>query len=125
MNPGSLHPVTWATWERMFVNFILRGAEAMVKHINSNVSVEEFFKYHCTDENAVRFYDEIVKEESDLKRVIADLERRLELAEEQIYFAQNLLNGIVFKVQGYSNTAGATKLRKLILDEISESMFER
>lgn len=94
-------------------------------YINSNVTAEEFFKYHCTDDNAVRFYNEIVAKESDTERVIADLERRLELAEEQVYFAQNLLNGIVFKVQGYSNTAGATKLRKLILDEISESMFER
>lgn len=97
----------------------------MTKYINSNVSIEEFFKYHCEDENAVRFYNEIVAEESDTCRVIADLERRLELAEEQIYFAQNLLNSIVFKVQGYSNTAGATKLRKLILKDISDSMFER
>lgn len=97
----------------------------MTKYINSNVTVEEFFKYHCTDENAVRFYEELVEEESDYEQVIADLERRLELAEEQVYFARNLLNGLVFKVQGYSNTAGATRLRKLILDEISESMFER
>jgi hypothetical protein len=97
----------------------------MTKYINSNVSAEEFFRDHCTDENAVRFYNEIVKEESDYEQIIADRERRLELAEEQIYFAQNLLNRIVLKVQGYSNAAGATKLRKLILDEISESMFER
>jgi hypothetical protein len=97
----------------------------MNKYINSNVSVEEFFRDHCTDENATQFYNKIVAEELNTGRVIADLERRLELAEEQIYFAQNLLNGIVLKVQGYSNTAGATRLRKLILDEISESMFER
>jgi hypothetical protein len=97
----------------------------MNKYINSNVSIEEFFRDHCTDENATQFYNKIVAEELNTGRVIADLERRLELAEEQIYFAQNLLNGIVFKVQGYSNTAGATRLRKLILDEISESMFER
>lgn len=97
----------------------------MTKYINSNVSIDDFFRYHCEDENAVRFYNELAAEESDTERVIADLERRLELAEEQIYFAQNLLNGIVFKVQGYSNTAGAAKLRKLILDEISDSMFER
>lgn len=97
----------------------------MNKYINSNVTAEEFFRDHCTDENATRFYNELVEEELNAGRVIADLERRLELAEEQIYFAQNLLNGIVLKVQGYSNTAGATRLRKLILDEISESMFER
>lgn len=104
----------------------------MIKYINSNVSAEEFFKYHCTDENATRFYNRIVEDELDtarvianLERVVANLERRLELAEEQVYFAQNLLNGIVLKVQGYSNTAGAKRLRKLILDEISESMFER
>jgi hypothetical protein len=97
----------------------------MTKYINSNVSVEEFFRDHCTDENAVRFYNKIVENEANTGRVIADLERRLELAEEQIYFAQDLLNGIVCKVQGYSNTAGATRLRKLILDEISKSMFER
>jgi hypothetical protein len=97
----------------------------MNKYINSNVSVEEFFRDHCTDENATQFYNKIVAEELNTGRVIADLERRLELAEEQIYFAQNLLNGIVLKVQGYSNTAGATRLRKLILAEISESMFER
>jgi hypothetical protein len=97
----------------------------MNKYINSNVSIEEFFRDHCTDENATQFYNKIVAEELNTGRVIADLERRLELAEEQIYFAQNLLNGIVLKVQGYSNTAGATRLRKLILDEISESMFER
>ena len=97
----------------------------MTKYINSNVSIEEFFRDHCEDANAIRFYNELVEEDSDTARVIADLERRLELAEEQIYLAQNLLNGIVFKVQGYSNTAGATKLRKLILSEISESMFER
>jgi hypothetical protein len=97
----------------------------MNKYINSNVSIEEFFRDHCTDENATQFYNKLVEEELNTGRVIADLERRLELAEEQVYFAQNLLNGIVFKVQGYSNTAGATRLRKLILDEISESMFER
>ncbi|MFA7473931.1 MAG: hypothetical protein WCY86_13570 [Spirosomataceae bacterium] len=97
----------------------------MTKYINSNVTPDEFFKYHCEDENAIRFYSKIVAGESDTSRVIADLERRLELAEEQVYLAQNLLNGIVFKVQGYSNTAGATKLRKLILSEISKSMFER
>lgn len=97
----------------------------MTKYINSNVSAEEFFKYHCTDENAVRFYNKIVEEDSNYERVIEDLEHRLELAEEQVYFAQNLLNGLVFKVQGYSNTAGATKLRKLILDAISDSKFER
>jgi hypothetical protein len=97
----------------------------MTKYINSNVSAEEFFRYHCEDENAVRFYNKIVEAESDTAYIVADLERRLELAEEQVCFAQNLLNGIVFKVQSYSNTAGATKLRKLILDEISESMFDR
>jgi hypothetical protein len=97
----------------------------MIKYINSNVSADEFFRDHCTDENAVRFYNKIVEEELDYEQVIADLERRLELAGEQIYFAQDLLNGIVCKVQGYSNTAGATRLRKLILDEISKSMFER
>lgn len=97
----------------------------MSKYINSNVSAEEFFRDHCTDENAVRFYNKIVEEDSNYERVIEDLERRLELAEEQIYFAQNLLNSLVFKVQGYSNTAGATKLRKLILDAISDSKFER
>jgi hypothetical protein len=97
----------------------------MSKYIKSNVSADEFFKYHCTDENATRFYSELVEEASNTGRLLADLERRLELAEEQIYFAQNLLNGIVFKVQGYSNTAGATRLRKLILDAISDSMFER
>lgn len=97
----------------------------MTKYINSNVSADEFFKYHCTDENATRFYNELVEEESDTERVIAGLERRLELAEEQVYFAQNLVDGIVFKVEGYSNTAGATKLRKLILDAISGSLFER
>lgn len=97
----------------------------MTKYINSNVSIDEFFRDHCTDDNATRFYNGLVEEESDTEQILADLERRLELAEAQVYFAQNLLNGIILKVQGYSNTAGATKLRKLILGEISDSKFER
>lgn len=101
----------------------------MTKYINSNVKAGEFFKYHCTDENAVRFYNKFAEDESNtrqaIERVLADLERRLELAEEQVYFAQKLINEIAFEVLRYSNTAGATKLRKLILDAIAESMFER
>lgn len=97
----------------------------MTKHINSNVSIKDFFNYHCTDENAVRFYEQLAADIShgDSREYLQA--RNIEVLEEQINYAQRLLDKLVFIIGSYDNKAGAVKLKASLNDAISESMFER
>ena len=53
------------------------------------------------------------------------LERDNELAEEQVFFARDLLDKIVDIIKHYPNTGGAKNLKADILTAIQDSMFER
>jgi hypothetical protein len=53
------------------------------------------------------------------------LERSYELAEEQVFFAQNLIDKIISIITHYPNTGGAKNLKADILTAIDDSMFER
>ena len=53
------------------------------------------------------------------------LERDKELADEQVCFAQDLLDKIMDIINHYPNTGGAKKLKADILTAIQDSMFER
>ena len=52
-------------------------------------------------------------------------ERGKELAEEQVSFAQDLLDKIMDIINHYPNTGGAKNLKKDIIAAIEDSMFER
>jgi hypothetical protein len=56
---------------------------------------------------------------------IARRDRAVELAEEQVFFAQALLNVILTKIACYPNTGGAKGLKADIVRAIEDSMFER
>jgi len=77
----------------------------MSKYIQSNVTPEVFFKYHCTDSNAVEFYESgleyLTSEDEENKEEIARLENRrdklqemLEDAQSQVEHAQELIEKI-------------------------------
>ena len=53
------------------------------------------------------------------------LERSYELAEEQVFFAQELLDKIMDIIKHYPNTGGAKNLKADILTAVEESLFER
>ena len=59
------------------------------------------------------------------RAAMARLDRAVELAEEQVFFAQSLLNVILTKIACYPNTGGAKNLKKDIITAIEDSMFER
>ena len=63
----------------------------MSAYISSNVSPEEFFTYHCTDSNAVAYMQEMMDKMAAMQKEIAFLERSLELTQEQVGFAQDLV----------------------------------
>ena len=56
---------------------------------------------------------------------IGRLSRAVELAEEQVFFAQSLLEVILKKIERYPNTGGAKDLKAEIVRTIEDSMFER
>ena len=56
---------------------------------------------------------------------IGRLSRAVELAEEQVFFAQSLLEIILKKIECYPNTGGAKNLKADIVRTIEDSMFER
>ena len=65
--------------------------------------------------------DLTTREHSEIGR----LSRAVELAEEQVFFAQSLLNVILKKIKCYPNTGGAKNLKAEIVQAIEDSMFER
>lgn len=97
----------------------------MTKYINSNVSIDEFFKYHCEDDNAIRFYNEICSEGGNYKQENERLERRIEGLLEQNFNAVETIDAIENIVKHYSAKDGAVTLKKWIIDAIQESSFER
>lgn len=90
-------------------------------HIPSNMSSDTFFMYHCTDENAVEFYTEARDKINSLEKRLCSLGGYLERAEEQVSFAQDLVDRIE-KALGYTR---AKEMREAIRNAIEESMFER
>lgn len=94
-------------------------------YINSNVTAEDFFRYHCTDENAKRFWEKREdKEETAIKELEAT-EKRLELIEEQNEHAESTLEKIEELIEHFPNTGGAKELKKNITRILQDSMFER
>lgn len=93
-------------------------------YINSNVTPEQFFRDHCTDDNAKRFYEDLIEDNESFDAERKEEQRQLELAEEQVYFARNLIEKINYILKTYDNKAGAVKLKQSISDAISDSMFE-
>jgi len=65
--------------------------------------------------------DLTVRDHSEVDR----LDRAVELAKEQVFFAQSLLNVILTKITCYPNTGGAKNLKADIVRAIEDSMFER
>ena len=66
----------------------------MTTYIPSNVSPEEFFTYYCTDSNAVAYVQEMMDKMAAMQKQIASLEKALELTQEQVGFAQDLVETI-------------------------------
>lgn len=65
--------------------------------------------------------DLTIRDRSEMAR----RDRAVELAEEQVFFAQSLLNVILTKIACYPNTGGAKNLKADIVRAIEDSMFER
>lgn len=65
--------------------------------------------------------DLTVRDRSEITR----RDRAVELMEEQVFFAQSLLNVILTKIACYPNTGGAKNLKADIVQAIEDSMFER
>lgn len=66
----------------------------MSTYIPSNVSPEEFFTHYCTDSNAVAYVQEMMDKMAAMQKQIASLEKALELTQEQVSFAQDLVETI-------------------------------
>jgi len=63
----------------------------MSTYIPSNVSPEEFFTHYCTDSNAIAYMQEMMAKMAAMQKELASLERSLELTQEQVGFAQDLV----------------------------------
>lgn len=55
---------------------------------------QEYFKYVCQDEEAVKRFDNVISNIEAEKREVSATERDLELSEEQVMFAQGLIESI-------------------------------
>lgn len=60
-----------------------------------------------------------------VESTIKDYDRQVELNSEQIMFAENTLNAMEKAIKHYDNKGGAVRLKKILSDILSESMFER
>lgn len=91
-------------------------------NIPSNTTPDEFFTYYCTDARAVAFYEKaalsIAKDEAETAR----LRRRIELAEEQVYFARELLDTIEHEL---NSATRLTEFKKYFARLLENSYFER
>lgn len=89
--------------------------------IPSNTTPDEFFTYYCTDERAVTFYEKaainIAKDEAETAR----LRRRIELAEEQCYFARELIE----QIEQAASELNMRDFRKALARFLDNSYFER
>ena len=83
-------------------------------HLEASLSTspEEFFKYHCKDPEAVAFYEKGMKEKEG---------ERIELLEEQIYFAETLIEEIQ---EILNQNSKASEIKRLVKSAISNSSFE-
>ena len=90
-------------------------------YILSNVTPEVFFRHHCTDENAIEFYEKSLEDLKALDFEYAGYAKSLELAEEQVYFAKNLIKEIK---EALNSCTTAKDLKRDIKLALSDSMFE-
>lgn len=87
----------------------------------SNTTPDEFFTYYCTDERAVTFYERAAlntaKDEAELTR----LRRRIDLVEEQVYFARELIE----QIEDAAKQLNIRDFRKALARFLDNSFFER
>lgn len=93
----------------------------MDRAVSLLLSNEEFFRYQCTDEFAKdRFYS-ILKEKEEIQEELSRNDRRIEIIEEQVYFAKELIDGIEAVLKEESR---AKNITKRIKDLLENSNFE-
>jgi geranylgeranyl pyrophosphate synthase len=87
----------------------------------NHLSDEEYFKYGCADQEAVRHYEMLAKRMAELEKENEGLERRYEVVSEQVGFARQLVDDIKMSL---TYTGSKKDLIKDINMEIENSMFE-
>lgn len=90
-------------------------------HIPTNTTPDEFFAYHCTDDNAREFYEKNEGEMASLLLKIEQLEKRLELVDEQRGFALELIDNIQAELHDQTRL---TDVRKGVKTLIANSYLE-
>lgn len=83
--------------------------------IPSNTTPDEFFK-------AAECYRRVAKDLADLDLVAKSRSRRIEILEEQVYFAQELLTALE---TGLRHVESLGEFRKLFAVTVENSNFER
>jgi dynactin complex subunit len=89
--------------------------------VPSNTSADEYFKSYCKDEMAEAYYDKLLEEaEAEAEKIKADA-RRLERLEEQLYFADELIRGLLGAVRDNSQ---AKKIKAICETLLDNSFYE-
>lgn len=91
-------------------------------YIPSNVDAKEFFRYFCEDENAIKFYEESFEEKENSEKEKISLHRKIELLEEQLYFAREAISEIEYRLEKSNRL---NEFKKEFKNVLSESSFER
>ena len=91
-------------------------------YIPSNVSANDFFKYHCTDENAVEYYDTAVKSHEATESDNIQLRNENESVREQLYFATELITQLETMLE---KAKTLKEFKKDFLRAIEDSYLER
>lgn len=91
-------------------------------NIPGNTSPEEFFKYHCTDENAKAFYEKAAMESEKALADIRYANSRIEALEEQLYFARELLDNLETAID---QTTRMSEFKRCFFIALEDSCFER
>lgn len=91
-------------------------------YINSNISADEFFQNHCTDDNAKQFYDAVRDKFHSNEKENNSLERQNEMLREQLSFARDLISNIEDSLK--ENTR-LNEFKKDFIRLTEDSFFER
>lgn len=94
----------------------------MSEYIPSNVTAEDFFVYFCKDENAKEFYEQVVEEKIKQEEENVHLKRDMELIEEQLYFAKQLIGDLEYLLK---HETRLTEVKKKFRDCLEQSSLER
>ncbi len=94
----------------------------MNDYIPSNVNADEYFRYYCKDENAIRFYEESLTTVESSQNEMNSVYRENEELQEQIFNASETLNQIEALVK---NSKTLKEFKKKFATIISNSYFER